>query len=227
MKRVVALILVFFISALTFTGCLRTKYVRGDEYRGFEFAQDLNAKVESDKFVFDINDVTLDFSYSLYSLENNESLEEIKDGFYYCVPSYDDYNVYLSWEYVHAVYISNNKELVFDLCQDKKTIVDYENNVNAQLLKFISFEDAFETNYGFTTERGRFLITGKINYNHSEKLTIPSALFDSSNNYVYIYVVRLIHNLDNGKYEFYDTSGYTIDIEYKLLDDYTVMLVNN
>lgn len=218
MKRLIAFIIVVFIMTLSLTGCSRPVYVRGNRYQGFEFAQDLNLKVEANKLLFDINDVTLDFFYSLYSLDDH-NLNQLKDIHWYA--SYGEHESHL--EAVYAIYISNNKELLLEE-DESGALVDYQNGVNAKLIKFISFEEAFDTDYGYITLTNPFL---KINYNHNEKLTIPAELFNSQSDYVYIHLISLVYNVSNDKYYneklFYIPNISTLDIKYKLLRDKTIV----
>lgn len=218
MKRVIALTLLVLITIISLTRCTSKLYKSGSVDIGWDWQRhyDINAKVEANKFVFDKNDVTLDFYYTLYSLENR-TLDDVRESFYR-LDSGDNTN----WQYVHAIYISKEKNLLFDMNKDNLTLIDYENNVNASLYKFISFEDSFTTDYGYTTVQKGILKT--ILYNHGEQITIPAKLFDESSNYVYIHLVRLNHNLSNNKYEYYSYREDSIAIKYKLLGDNKVIL---
>jgi hypothetical protein len=123
------------------------------------------------------------------------------------------------FQYTYAVYLSKSEELIFE--EDSSgNVVDYENEVNAQLIKYINYENSFSTNYGHKGSRELFYL-GFINYNHSEKLTIPAELFDSSNDYVYIHVARFCKSVENDTMYFAEST--IVDIEYRLLGDNTVL----
>ena len=223
MNKIKLLLIVLLIATLSFTGCTGPVYVIGNERQGFEFAQDLNAKLESDKFIFDKNDVTLDFYYCFYCLDY-VTLEHAWLSKTYILTQGNETQ---HFEAVYAIYLSKNKDLIFE--EDKLgNLVDFQNKVNAQMLKFISYEDSFNTNYGYTTLLRPFL---KINYNHKEQITIPAELFSTSNDPIYIHVLSFVHNIDTDKY--YNENSFdvenlrTLEIKYKLLGENTVMLSND
>lgn len=166
------------------------------------------AKVESDERCFDKNNVNLDFSYSFYCL-NDTTIDSVGSK-KYKDPWYED---------AYAIYLSKNPMLVFE----EDEITDYENKVNAKLYKYFSFDDILETDYGYTHS------AGKVNYNHSEKLTIPEELFDSTSGYVYVYVIRFLKDTRNetAVYTYFEYDSYfneTISIKYELTDDNKVVL---
>ena len=222
MKKTIALILVALIIALTLTGCSKPIYSSGATHKSLNCAigdKPIKAMVESDKLFFDKNDVNLDFYYCFYCLDD-ETMEQCKD--YYCfIPSQSQLeNGYFYSESAFAIYISNNEKLIFE--EDENVgLTDYENKVNAKLVKFISFKEAFEKDYGFTT-------TGfsKVDYHHNEKLIFPVEVFDSSTNYIYIHVVELRYAPEKNTYSDSKASRYTVSIKYKLLGDNTVVLFN-
>ena len=214
MKRLIALILITFIMTLTLIGCSDAVYSRGQTHLSFEYAQDVNAKVEANKFLFNKNDVTLDLFYCFYCLDNH-NLDQVKDG-NECIIKNEYENLHFQSNY--AIYLSNNKELIFEK-DEQDNLVDQKNKVNATLYRYFTFEEAFATDYGFTSSGL------KINYNHSEKITIPEEFFDSSNNYVYIHVVWFWYDVLNET-----TSDLrektTIEINYELLEENRVLLNN-
>ena len=75
MKRIVALTLSLLMLTVHLSSCFgRTTakedvYTWGDRALGFPKRQHLNALLKSDKNEFDINDVTLDFYYCFYCLD--------------------------------------------------------------------------------------------------------------------------------------------------------------
>ena len=214
MKKLIALVLVIVTLVLTLTGCFwrgnntSEEYCWGDYGLGFPHYQDLNAMVTSDRLEFDINNVTLDFSYCFYCLDD-ETIEEVQSDFYYGTG--EKY-----WEASYAIYLSNDSYLLFE--EEDTRIIDYENKVNARLIKYIDLEDLFNTNYGYTTPIGR-----QIEYNHTEKLTIPAEYFDPSQGIVCIHVIRFSHFTENDTLHRYPESTRII-IEFDLFDDNTVVL---
>ena len=203
-KRSVGVLLILLIVLSTLTGCFNgsgRKYFSGDSYIAGEFSHNIYSKVESDKNVFNKNNVTLDFYYCLYSLDGNLTLESQKK---YNSYTEDGYNI----ENNFAVYISDIEEIVFE--QDDKNIIDYENRVNAKLWRFISFEEAFSTDYGYTTDGM------KINYHHWETITIPSELFTQSSGSIFIHIVCIRHDVKNNTFRLGDYRT-NIEIKYRLV----------
>jgi hypothetical protein len=96
---------------------------------------------------------------------------------------------------------------------DDGRILDFE-NVDGQLFKFITYEEAFETDYGCTTYG-----VAMINYNHCEKLTIPAEFFVLEGNIINIDIFRITHDLNKDAY--YLAGGMTstnISLYYKFSD---------
>lgn len=217
MKKLIALVVVF-VFVLSLTGCSNVKYVWGDSYLNFEFGKDINAKLSSDTLIFSKDEITMDFLYSLYSV-NNITLEQAK-GCGRRTPSQND-KYQSNLESVYAIYLSNNENLIFEEDNDG-ALIDYENGVNAQLLKFIDYEEAFSTNYGYTSHQ----LT--ITYNHSEKITIPAEFFNSINGVVYIHIISFVHDIDNNKYYndnvFEFTNISTVKMKYYSIGDMVVII---
>ena len=218
MKKLIALMLALLMLGLSLTSCIRenTKdepvlYTWGNEGRGWPRYQDLNALLTSETKEFDLYDVTLDFYYCFYCLDD-KTIEEARDHF-----NYETKKGYYQIEF--AVYLSNNGRLDFETGDDYR-VLDFENKVNAKLYKYITYEEAFTRNYGYTTYG-----ISTINYNHSEKLTIPAEFFNPSNAKMYIYVVMFANYIDN---EILLLEGQTcIDIKFELLDNNRVVLIEN
>lgn len=190
---------------LTLTGCSGVVYSRG--YGSAIVKDELFIKAEANKRFFKKDDVTLDLFYSLYCLDD-KTLEQVKSEHYYSAS--DSSNQY---ERSYAVYISNGYYLEFEK-DDAGHIIDHENKVNAILYKYITLEDSFETNYGYTSTRNDLSLFFKIHYNHSEKLTIPAELFDSSTNKIYIHIVSFsrIFPQESSSYMFgYKECAFHID----------------
>ena len=214
MKKLIALVLVVITLVFTLTSCFwrndnsNEEYCWGDYGLGFPQYQDLNAKVTSDRLEFDINDVTLDFYYCFYCLDD-ETIEEVQEDYHY--ETSEGYR-----EATYAIYLNNEGPLLFE--EENNCIIDYENKVNSQLIKYIDHEELFNTNYGYTTPKGR-----QIEYNHSEKLTIPAEYFDPSRGIVYIHIVRLLHWKNDDTLQ-RCAEETVIGIQFDLIDENTVVL---
>ena len=214
MKKLIALILVVFFT-ISLTGCFNNGYTKGDLVKSLDWKKydiGLHSKIIADTRYFEMTDVSLDFYYSFYFLGNELSPEQIK-GMYSYIPSKSEMERGVRHtESVYVIYISDNGNITFEKDEDDN-IIDYENNVNARLYKFISFEEAFSTNYGYSSDKL------KIIYNHNEKITIPSEFFKSSNGHVYIHLIRLLHCPDDDTFSHYKYDKDTIEMEYLLLGD--------
>lgn len=218
--RVVSLLLVFILISLFLAGCSPRElfiYVKKGQSPGV-FTSLVQAKIEADGYVFDKNKVDLDFFYGLYCLDNS-SLEECKDSHNYTPPQNEIDKGYSYYEFVYAIYISKNDELVLER-KEADYVTDYKNKVNAQLYKFISYEEAFNTNYGWHGEVDFSRV-----YNYSEKLHIPANLFDSSSGHIYIYLIWMNYYPDKEEYRLpYSQRIYSIDISYSMIGDNIVVL---
>jgi hypothetical protein len=220
-KSVGALLILLMLLS-TLTGCVyddNVTYVSGAYYEPYEWGKgDIPcAKIESDKTRFDIDSVTLDFYYALYSRKHGESLDELKRNYSY-VPSGNDNACYTESEY--AIYINNNEELIFEK-NENGTLADYKQKVNGIMWKFISFEEAFGTDYGYTTtvDENSFFKSEKVNYSQKETITIPKELFNSSSGYIYIHVVRLLHNKETDQHSRCNYYCYTFEVKYQVILD--------
>lgn len=220
-KKSVGVLLILLIVLSTFTGCMILGYSNGNSNLGFPERDDLNAKVKANNCLFEKDGVTLDLFYCFYCLDE-ETIEQSKANHHY-IPSESEKDTFHS-ESAYAIYISKNNLLVFER-DENEGLIDYENKVNARLWKFISFEEAFNTNYGYTTDQNDSALNKRINYNHNEKLTIPTEFFDSSSGCVYIHIVSFLHDVNADSY-FTTSEMSTIRIKYKLLGD-TVVLIND
>ena len=205
MKKLTAFILTLLMVVtfvLSASGCLPhtpDTYIR---YSTSQRASSTGTKMKltSDSFVFDRDNVTLDFSYGLYDL-TRDTFEKAKDR--------SDTNVVEKNYHIqsnYAIYLSKNDELVFgdDDYTSIYLMTDNKRNVNAQLYRYFTYDEAFEKNYGFTTNNGRM-------FNHSEKLTIPAEFFDSPRGCVYIHLAHFWHDVVNETFHFIETESLAIE----------------
>ena len=217
MKKVIALILVLSLFALSLAGCSFKMYTNGAIYKNLNSNVDhsIYAKVEAHSFMFDINDVEFDFYYSLYSLDNNLSLEQVRKYHFGTITLPEIQEDELDWEYVYGIFLSNNEDIVFE---DDNVGVSTNNEygVNAKLIKFIDFEESFNTNYGYSSS-GLKLI-----YNHKEKLSVPAELLAPSSNCLYVHIVRFVYMPENDAFvnSYYK---YTLSIKYTLNGDKVIV----
>ena len=216
MKKTISLILVVLITALTLTGCSKPIYSSGYNSPGFEFKKEVNAKVEADRLLFDRNDVTLNFFYCFYCLDNS-TIEQIKNKHENKSNEWSEQQFHYQANY--AIYLSNNNQLIFEKDENDR-FIDCKNKVNAQLLKYFTFEEAFANDYGYTSPKF------KMNYNHSERLTIPEELLISSGDCVYIHIACFSYDVINDVVVHFGERR-AIPIKYKLLGDNTVVLIND
>lgn len=154
----------------------------------------------SDSFVFDRDNVTLDFSYGLYDL-TRDTFEEAKD----CRDTnVVEKNYHIQSNY--AIYLSKNHELVFVDENNNQIYLmsDNKSNANAQLYRYFTYDEAFEKNYGFNTNNNRM-------FNHSEKLTIPAEFFDSPRGCVYIHLAHFWYDVVNETFHLIDIDRLTIE----------------
>ena len=222
MKKVIALILVLSLFALSLVGCSKNEYYWGNKHLSFLQSNEFNILVKSNKLEFDINDVTLDLFYGFYCLDD-ETLDHIKDEYFFDATTEHSSSTDFSYEFVHAVYITNDYTLRLPIDSDKSrddgwlVIDDYENIENAKLVKYINYDELFDTDYGYTTD------SNKVVYNYSEKITIPADMFNSSSGCISIYIVRFVHDLETGEYLRYPTYELHVGIQFDLIDDNTVV----
>ena len=224
-RKLLGVLLILLILLSTLTGCdfdENTLYNGGAYYEPnpvwTKGENILCAKVEANKTIFDVDAVTMDIYYALYSRDNGESLEELRANYTF-IPSEGDVDPHQEVDF--AIYISNDKDLVFEK-NENKTLVDYKNKVNGIMWKFIGFEEAFERDYGYTTttvDENSFFEFRKVNYSHKETITIPEELFNSSSGKIYIHITRLTHNKETDQYYCYYSYYYSYPIKYRVILD--------
>ena len=97
-------------------------------------------------------------------------------------------------------------------------IDDYRNIDGWYYIKEISEEEASAEKYGYTSDRIRRKkgMNYSINYNGSEKITIPKDVFDTKNNSFEIRLVGYIIDSDNNILRTARYDGY-IDLNYEFL----------
>lgn len=197
MKKTVALILVVFTITLSLSGCSNESYEIGDISLGFEFSQSLNAKVRCPKRYYEKNDVVFDIYICTYDYESRAIYSE---------DMYDAYNL--------LIYVSNSESMPFSV-KDYTHMKNLDDVEGAVLVRRISYEEAFYTDFGYTTEGLR------INYDHKEKIAIPKELITYGNDTIYIHLIELFcHESDGGDGLLVHMGSKTnIRLKYRLLGD--------
>lgn len=163
--------------------------------------------LESNKVIYDKTDVTLDAYYGLCRLDD-KTLEEYREYL-------------LTWDKrtINAFYIGNEAEIVFEE-DDGGNVINHENPINAKLVKWVTYEDKLEIDYGFK-EEGR-----KFKYNYKEDLTIPEEYFVSPKGYVYIHIFCWTYDMETEKIIRQSYHGL-MEIRYKLIGEDKVVLLDH
>ena len=207
MKKSVGVILILLTLLYTLTGCYLFEYSKGSGLGIGLITNDLYAKVKSDKRFFDKENVTLDFYIGLYYAQG--TIESQKEQ--YAFETANGNNV----ERHFAIYLSDSEEIIFEK-DGNEYALDIENKVNARLWKYISYEDAFSTDYGYTHE------SMIMDYHHKEKITIPQDMFDLSSGSVFVHIVDLRYV--NNEAFMIGYCGSYFEIKYKCFYDKIVLI---
>ncbi len=198
-------ILLLLIFSLLGTSCRqKAKYEKGDF--GYSMEQ-VNIGVRSDKNVYDINDVTMDWYYSFFDLEKNiDSETGENNAINIFSPLGFDYN-----RLFFAAYLCNTKYL--DNIKTLDVCFDYKNIEGVKFLKEISMEEALSKEYGSTTK----MFSGRT-YNHSEKLVIPAEVFENDPTTIYIVFVT-VAELSEEPCQYKKVYTFWLDLYYSIIDD--------
>ena len=200
-RYVLAIISILMCLVLGITGCdnLRTDYEKGTFSARFEIPVILMG-VKSQTKIFSIDDVTLDLYYAFY-----DNAFSNPDG------SYGHYTVS---RFFFGLYICD-KDFTF-VPEQGEEIDDFKNIENQYFVKEITQEE-FYNGYGYSYSR----VSGKVTYDHKEKITIPKEFFDKESGTVLIkiYHYRISHV---GKCT-RDKIGM-VSIGYEKIDENTIKL---
>ena len=204
--RVLSVVILFVVVVSIFAGC-GPKFERGAfglHYMGYCFRlYSWYAGVKSSTDTFAKDNVTLDFYYGLYDVDDDDPSCSIVRG-------YDDY--------FFAIYVYADIRTSMDPIYFRKIVEDYQNVENAHFIKEISREESLSEDYGYQIRP----ILG-LKYNHHESLTLPQDIFTDSRGFIHIAVVQIDTSKDTSL-PYIISDGYIIDIYYKFLDDNTLQL---
>ena len=219
-KKSIGVLLIVVILCSTLTGCFgesdeERTYVYGDTVRRL-WGPDINAKVETNVSNFSKNKVTFDLFVSVYDINNPRNYV---DDF----PEIFRLAIYVSKdEYIARAFPYKLSEAV---CM--KSLEDVE---NAELIREISYDEAFNTDFGYTIDEDDWVES--IKYNHKERITIPEYFFDSNyestskHQTIYIHVIEFLcydHTYDGKEVEdgmiVIRAEYTTIEIKYKISGD--------
>ena len=206
MRKKYILVLTAIILCLIFslTGCGKKTYQAGTFFSIYSgFAPMIGIKADTDKFTMD--NVTFDFYCGLYDINNNESLKS-QHG--------------LGAGYLNLVFVIYARRAESANFLSAEDIDDYRNIDGWYYIKEISEEEASAEKYGYTSSRIRRKkgMNYSINYNGSEKITIPKDVFDTKNNSFEIRLVGYIIDNDNNILRTARYDGY-IDLNYEFLSN--------
>lgn len=205
LKRYIAIITLYaLLSTVLMTGC-SPKYHSGDTGHQSFIMSDIFSAVYSDTDTFDKNEVTLEFRYGFYDIDY------VKKYNSYGYRQYSDDKV------IFAVYITD-----YEHCYDFSGLdefADYKNIEHYHFIEEITEDEALsDYNYGYTMG----WIKG-VKYNHTEKLTIPSELFDEEKSTLVIVVASFIYPNENHK-EYFPFEYSTLEIPYVHVDENNIKI---
>ena len=200
-RYVLAIISILMCLVLGITGCdyLRTDYEKGTFSARFEIPVILMG-VKSQTKIFSIDDVTLDLYYAFY-----DNAVSDPDG------SYGHYTIS---GFVFGLYICD-KDFIF-VPEQGEEIDDFKNIENQYFVKEITQEE-FYNGYGYSYNK----VSGKVTYDHKEKITIPKEFFDKESGTVLIKIYHYRISYE-GKYKRYYMEAKELD--YEKLDENTIKL---
>ena len=207
MKKSIALALTILTLVLSLTGCKNKEYSRGNRYKEYSFAQSLHSKIVFNTLLFNKNNASFDIFIGVYDIDKNISYP-------------DDF----SETYNLTIYVSNSENVPFVL-EEYNYLEQIESIGNAELIRTISYDEAFNTDFGYTVQ------SREIIYNHKEKILIPEKFFNAENKSVYIHVITL-HCYDateadekqGNKIKVMVTQHRKIEIHYFLIGDKLIIV---
>ncbi|MCH5152131.1 MAG: hypothetical protein J1F65_05700 [Clostridiales bacterium] len=204
--RVISVAILLVVIVSIFAGC-SPKFESGAfgrHYRGACFeVYSLYAGVKSSADTFTKDDVTLDFYYGLYDIDDDDPSCSIVSG-------YDDY--------FFAIYVYTEIRTSMPQIYFQKIVEDYQNVENAHFIKEISREESLSEDYAYQIRP----ILG-LKYNHHESLTLPQDLFTDRRGFIHIAVVAINTSKDTSL-PYIISNGYIVDIDYEFLDDNMLQL---
>ena len=187
-NKSIGVLLILVILCSTLTGCFgesneERTYVYGDIVLR-RWGPHLNAKLESSVSTFSKKNATFDLFVSVYDIDNPANyVDDLPEIYRLCI------------------FVSNNDTPPYKNFNPvyQKSFNDVE---NAELIREISYDEAFNTDFGYTIDEDSW--AKSINYNHKEKITIPEYFFTPEHECICIHVIEF--NCRN-----YDDKGNKIE----------------
>ena len=211
----VMLLVLLLASALSFAGCAgypTKKYILSTAVNSFSNSSQIQLMVTSDTKIYSKDNITLDLSYSMHSLNSNQesSLETRNDFYSYAIKEYDvSYGIYVT-----NVDIFNNGTHDYSLIANDLELID-----NCFFVKQLSEEQALSEEYLRISPK--FAIgKGADIYNHSELITIPKDYANKNEGTFFIYIIAFIWSEKQNVYDSFEESR--IECKYKEIDENTI-----
>ena len=182
MKRILAVALALACGLLCWSGCIGKKAAleRGFGYYG-HIVSDFLCAVKSDKTEFAIDDVTLDF---YFSIDSNTWLETTYEG-----QLYEDLQIKCV-----ALYFCDSKYMTYPISM-KDMFQDYKAIEGHYFIKEISYEEFDAEEYSMTTT-----FFGGTKFNHKETFTIPQDIFAYNEGKIYFRIMDIQYSPKNDFY---------------------------
>ena len=199
MKKPMSAICVLLVAITLLSSCEKSTGIEiGFSGKWFGRLPQVHFGIKSDKTEFDIDDVTLDFSYG------NGSVSDV--GGYIGVYNEETGNTE-DWPIVSmAVYFYNAK---YRNTREPRFFEDYKSIEGLYFVKEIGIDD-YNENYDVKNN-----IFGS-KYEHTETLTIPKETFELTTGFVCIGVYEIAYNSSKNTYCF--AGGSNKGLKYEMLD---------
>lgn len=183
------------------TGCGKKEKFESGNFRYVWNSDPIMLGIKSDTDTFSKDNVTFDLYFGVHDIGYDKKYNNNPKG---------SYKGQLEEPVLFAIYICPY-EYYMDLVYGME-IVDYKTVENHLFVKEISEDDAFSGEYGYTMEHWK-----GITYNHCEKISIPSHLFDKDKGEL---VIKIIAFRIYEREEYYLAGNYQcVYFDYELSDD--------
>ena len=203
LRCVYKVVIILLIVTLSVTGCRGAKYENGTFDYQYWIKNCIMMGVRSNTNLFPINDVKLDFYCGIYNINNGA--EEEKSNYY----ALDRENPFF------VIYISEQK---VDKFKTHTSVDDYKNDEDYYLVREISEKEAFSNEYGY-----RMTHLFGMQYNHKEKILIPSRFFTKQKGYFCINVVTFLQPTSTEQ-NYLVTEVNNIQLYYEKIDSQIIKL---
>ena len=201
-------VIVFGIVAFCRAFLVKSRYEIGTFSYSSLVGTSLSMGAYSDTNIFMKDEVILHLNYGFFDKKYYDRYETDPKGPY--LHNAND-------EIIIAMYLSDNSETRVMSGQD---ILDYKNVENSKLLKEIPIEQAFSGEYSYNKAKG-----DRINYNHSEEITIPETYFDKQEGEVVINISAYVMPTETRR-SYLAMETYSIILEYSNIDGDKIKITN-